>query len=106
MSSSSDPGDARSIEGGRPGPIGYDPDVPAHVVLYVKDLERMRSFYGGGLGLELLEAAGGYAVLASPVVDLALVVVPEATAARIAITVPPARRAEVPVKLGFPVARA
>lgn len=63
----------------------------------------MRSFYSGSLGLGPVEVTPEYALLASGDIEVALVVVPDDIARRLAITVPPARRAEGPIKLAFAV---
>jgi predicted enzyme related to lactoylglutathione lyase len=72
-------------------------------VLYVKDLDRMRSFYEACFRMEVADDADGYCVLESEPLTLSLVRVPEQIAATIAVSVPPARREEVPIKLAFTV---
>jgi predicted enzyme related to lactoylglutathione lyase len=72
-------------------------------VLYVKDLDRMRSFYEACFRMEVADDADGYCVLESEPLALSLVRVPEQIAATIVVSVPPARREEVPIKLAFTV---
>jgi|KBSMisStandDraft_5_1062788.scaffolds.fasta_scaffold782709_2 catechol 2,3-dioxygenase-like lactoylglutathione lyase family enzyme len=71
-------------------------------ILYVKDFDRMRAFYGGTLGLKPMaetltegwvEFEGGFALHA----------IPASIAERIEIASPPSRREGNPVKLSFAV---
>jgi predicted enzyme related to lactoylglutathione lyase len=78
--------------------------VSAAAVVYVKHLDRMRSFYQHCFALEAVYTSEAYCVLESGSWRLALVVIPDETADRIELTVPPRRREEVPVKLAFEVA--
>jgi predicted enzyme related to lactoylglutathione lyase len=64
----------------------------------------MRSFYQRCFALEAVYTSEAYCVLESDSWTLALVVIPDETAARGELTVPPRRREEVPVKLAFEVA--
>ena len=74
------------------------------VVIYVKDLDRMRAFYETCFGMRRLEVEGkGLAVLDGPGMELSLVVVPEAVAATIELTTPPHPRDGTPIKLSFEV---
>lgn len=72
-------------------------------VIYVKDLDRMQSFYQACLRMEVAERARGYCVLESESWTLSLVKVPQQIAATIVVSDPPARREEVPIKLAFRV---
>jgi predicted enzyme related to lactoylglutathione lyase len=70
-------------------------------VVYVSNLDRMRTFYAGCFGLKVVEAKEDSVVLADEHWELALVRVPEEVAKQIQLTDPPARRESNPVKLGF-----
>jgi predicted enzyme related to lactoylglutathione lyase len=72
-------------------------------VLYVKDLDRMRSSYGTSFQMEIADDAHEYCVLESESLTLSLVRMPEQIAAAIVVSVPPLRREEVPIKLAFMV---
>ncbi len=72
-------------------------------VLYVKGLDRMRSFYEACFQMEVADDAHEYCVLESDSLTLSLVKMPEQIAATIVVSVPPARREEVPIKLVFMV---
>ena len=63
----------------------------------------MRPFYRTCFKMDVADDAADYCVLESESLTLSLVVVPERVAATIAVSVPPARRDRVPVKLAFPV---
>jgi predicted enzyme related to lactoylglutathione lyase len=76
----------------------------ASAVVYVVDLDRMRAFYEGGLGLSVAEEGEGYCTLTGAGWTLSLVVVPTDLAASIQLGSPPARRTQSPIKLGFAVA--
>jgi predicted enzyme related to lactoylglutathione lyase len=73
-------------------------------VIYVKDLDRMRSFYEACFHMEVADGAHEYCVLESESLTLSLVKVPEQIAASLVVSDPPARRQEVPIKLAFMVA--
>jgi len=77
--------------------------VKGAAVLYVKDLRRMQPFYLACFNMDIADGAEDYCVLESASLTLSLVVVPERIAATINVSVPPVRRAQVPVKLAFPV---
>jgi len=77
--------------------------VKAAAVLYVRRLDPMRAFYRECFGLEIAETAKDYCVLESGAWTLSLVVVPDAVAATLQASVPPARREGTPVKLTFGV---
>lgn len=72
-------------------------------VVYVKDIARVRAFYESVAELTVDREARDHTVLRSSTARLVLVRVPDAIAATIEITDPPARRAENPVKLILPV---
>ncbi len=78
--------------------------VAAGAVIYVKDLQRMSTFYATCFGMSTVELDDGFCVLSAGEWDLSLVVVPAAVAATIVITDPPRRRESAPVKLAFDVA--
>jgi predicted enzyme related to lactoylglutathione lyase len=75
----------------------------AEAILYVTDLDAMRSFYRSCLGLAVVEDAERHCVLASDAWTLNLVVMARAVAAHVEPGTPPRRRAEVPAKLAFAV---
>jgi predicted enzyme related to lactoylglutathione lyase len=75
----------------------------AGAVVYVKDLDRMRTFYERCFGLAPVQSADDFCVLASDDWDLSLVCVPAAVAAAMVITDPPGRREDSPLKLAFDV---
>jgi len=75
--------------------------VRAEAVVYVKDLERMCSFYEHCLGLGVEEDAEGHAVLESEMWRLSLVVVPPS----VQLAVPAPRRETTAIKLAFRVPR-
>jgi predicted enzyme related to lactoylglutathione lyase len=77
--------------------------VMGAAVLYVKDLSRMRSFYQGCFRMEVMDEAQDYCVLESRQWTLSLVSVPEPVASTIVLSAPPARRADVPIKLAYVV---
>jgi predicted enzyme related to lactoylglutathione lyase len=70
-------------------------------VIYVKDLDRMRSFYEACFRMEVADDAHEYCVLESESLTLSLVTVPDQMAATIVVSFPPVRREEVPTKLVF-----
>ncbi|MFN8059061.1 MAG: VOC family protein [Vicinamibacterales bacterium] len=73
-------------------------------VLFVKDVPRMARFYGDVMGLAIVEADGATATLRAGEFHLVLHAIPPAIADTIVLTSPPELRADVPVKLAFPVA--
>ena len=77
--------------------------MKAAAVLYVKQLDRMRSFYEQCFGLEVGDTAADHCVLESETWTLSLVVVPDEVAATIHNSVPPRRRPEAAIKLAFDV---
>jgi predicted enzyme related to lactoylglutathione lyase len=72
-------------------------------VLYVSDLRRMRSFYRTCFQMDVVDEAHDYSVLDGEPLTLSLVTVPERVARTAAVSVPPSRRDQVPVKLAFVV---
>lgn len=74
------------------------------VVLYAKDLGRMRAFYQQALGLAVTEVAPTHVVLQVGSGRLWLHAIPEAYASAIQIGDPPAPREEAAAKLSFGVA--
>jgi predicted enzyme related to lactoylglutathione lyase len=81
----------------------YDAPVQAAAVLFVKDLDRMRSFYERCFNLDVVDTADDHCILESAIWILSLVVVADRVAAAFEIPVPPIRREAVPIKLGFRV---
>jgi predicted enzyme related to lactoylglutathione lyase len=77
--------------------------VTAEAVVYVTGLRQMRAFYQECFGLEVTDSAEDYCVLGSDAWTLSLVAVPDAVAATIGVSVPPARRDRTPIKLAFGV---
>lgn len=77
----------------------------ACAMLFVKDLERMCSFYGSLLGLKPIAETrtDGWAEFAVGPVRLGLHAIPKEIADTIEITSPPAVREETPIKLIFAV---
>ena len=72
-------------------------------VLYVKDLDQMRSFYQECFQLDVVDDAQDYSVLESAPFTLSLVKVPEHIVRAVVSSVPPSRRENVPIKLAFAV---
>jgi predicted enzyme related to lactoylglutathione lyase len=80
------------------------PAVSAGAVVYVKDLQRMTAFYERCFGLTVADAEPDrFGVLTAGAWELALVAAPQAIAAALVITDPPARRTSAPTKLAFEV---
>ena len=77
--------------------------VKSAAVLYVKDLDRMQSFYRACFGMNTADCADDYCVLESGSLTLSLVTTPDRIAATIVLTEPPLRRENVPIKLAFAV---
>jgi catechol-2,3-dioxygenase len=73
------------------------------VMLFVKDLPKMSSFYRDAIGLELVEAREGWIALDAGGSTFVLHEIPSAIAKDIAIETPPRRRSETPYKLTFVV---
>jgi hypothetical protein len=78
--------------------------MAAAAVLYVTDMGRMGAFYESCFAMSGRPADGeGFRILSSSDWELSLVRVPPSIADTIAITDPPPRRGDVPVKLAFEV---
>lgn len=76
--------------------------LPLTAVVYVAEVERLAAFYGAVLGLAPVEAGRGFAVLAGPGVELALVAMPpEFVEPAPADGQPPPPRETTPIKLSF-----
>jgi predicted enzyme related to lactoylglutathione lyase len=79
--------------------------MAAAAVLYVMDLNLMRTFYERCFAMSTEDSdRDDFCVLVSDDWELSLVRVPEAVAATLAATDPPERRSNTPVKLIFDVA--
>jgi uncharacterized protein YjbI with pentapeptide repeats len=74
------------------------------VVLYAKNLQRLKTFYQGVFALQLEHEEPDHAVLAAPGCQLIIVQIPDAIASTIDVADPPRRRTETPIKLVFDVA--
>jgi predicted enzyme related to lactoylglutathione lyase len=77
--------------------------VSAAAIIYVKDVDRMRAFYEGCLGLVVTEQGQRYCVLESSDWTLSLVEIGESVAATVEVATPPRRRESTPIKLAFVV---
>jgi predicted enzyme related to lactoylglutathione lyase len=77
--------------------------VKSAVVLYVKDLRRMRYFYQAAFSMVVVDQADDCCVLESEVLTMSLVAAPERISAGITLSDPPSRRENVPIKLAFGV---
>jgi predicted enzyme related to lactoylglutathione lyase len=75
----------------------------AGAVLYAKNVERISRFYAECCGLEVAHSEDDHVVLASPTFQLVILAIPASIAASIAITTPPTRRTQTPIKLVFHV---
>lgn len=75
------------------------------VILFVKDLIRMTSFYRDALGLRFVSqrSSDGWSELDTGGTSLGLHLIPAEVAQNIQITDPPRRRSETPFKLVFEV---
>ncbi len=82
----------------------YPPSGKAAAVLYAKNIDPVSAFYEQVAGLETTESTASFKVLESATFELTVVAIPQAIAAAIAITTPPARREDTPIKLVFFVA--
>ncbi|MEQ8861741.1 MAG: hypothetical protein RIC56_24125 [Pseudomonadales bacterium] len=74
--------------------------MAVHVVVYAKDLERLRRFYESVPDLDAFERGTGFVVLGG----FSVVAVPQAVADKITIHSPPALREDTPNKASFLVA--
>ncbi len=74
-------------------------------LVFVKDVERMRSFYARGLDLveDAVASSDGYVVLTGAGTRLALHAIPPDVGATITIEDPPIARSATPIKLVFAV---
>jgi predicted enzyme related to lactoylglutathione lyase len=75
----------------------------AGAIVYAKDITRLSQFYAQVAGLEIVHQVDDHVVLESDAYELVVVAIPAATAARIVITTPPARRENTAFKLVLPV---
>ena len=75
-------------------------------MIFVKDIERMTTFYRDGLGLRVLPETvrEGWVEFAAGNSSLALHAIPPDIAKGIEITVPPRQRGDTPIKLVFETA--
>ena len=73
----------------------------AGAVVYAKDIRRLARFYADVANLEIVHEVADHVVLESETWELVVVAIPAATAARIVITTPPARRENTAFKLSF-----
>ncbi len=78
--------------------------VEASAVVYAVDVSRLTAFYAQVAQLPVLLVEPDYALLASRTFELVIHAIPAQVAAQIEITVPPQRREDTPIKLGFLVA--
>ncbi len=76
----------------------------AGAIVYAKDIQRVARFYAEVADLEVMHEVDDHVVLESETHELVIVAIPAATAARIVITSPPARRENTAFKLSFAVA--
>jgi len=75
----------------------------AGAVVYAKDIHSLARFYAAVADLEVMHEVEDHIVLESETLELVIVAIPAATAARIVITTPPQRRENTAFKLVFPV---
>ena len=73
----------------------------AGAVLYAKDMDRVVAFYAGARGFATAGRDEEHVRLESPAFQLVVLRMPSRIASAIEIAVPPARRANMPVKLVF-----
>jgi predicted enzyme related to lactoylglutathione lyase len=73
----------------------------AGAIVYAKDIRRLARFYADVANLEIVHEVADHVVLESETYELVVVAIPAATAARIVITSPPARRENTAFKLSF-----
>ena len=73
----------------------------AGAIVYAKDIQRLARFYAAVADLEIVHEVADHVVLESETYELVVVAIPAATAARIVITSPPARRENTAFKLSF-----
>jgi len=70
-------------------------------VIYAKDLKRMAEFYERVVGMRVCRSAKDHIMLESGAFELVVLQVPPRIATTIAVTVPPVRREETPIKPVF-----
>jgi predicted enzyme related to lactoylglutathione lyase len=75
----------------------------AGAIVYAKDIARLARFYADVADLEIVHEVADHVALESETYELVIVAIPAATAARIVITTPPARRENTAFKLVLPV---
>jgi predicted enzyme related to lactoylglutathione lyase len=75
----------------------------AGAIVYAKDIQRLARFYAEVADLEVMHEVADHVVLESETHELVIVAIPAATAARIVIATPPARRETTAFKLSFAV---
>ena len=75
----------------------------AGAIVYAKDIARLARFYAAVADLEIVHEVDDHVVLESETYELVVVAIPAATAARIVISTPPARRENTAFKLSFAV---
>jgi len=75
----------------------------AGAIMYAKDIHVLARFYAAVADLEVMHEVDDHIVLESETVELVIVAIPAATAARIVITTPPQRRENTAFKLVFAV---
>jgi len=75
----------------------------AGAIVYAKDIRALARFYAAVADLEVMHEVDDHIVLESETVELVIVAIPAATAARIVITTPPQRRENTAFKLVFAV---
>jgi len=76
----------------------------AGVIVYAKDIQRLARFYAAVADLELMHEVDDHIVLESESVEVVIVAIPAATAARIVIKTPPDKREATAFKIAFGVA--
>ena len=75
----------------------------AGAIVYAKDIHALARFYAAVADLEVMHEVDDHIVLESETVELVIVAIPAATAARIVIASPPVRRENTAFKLAFAV---
>ncbi|MFL6626660.1 MAG: VOC family protein [Burkholderiaceae bacterium] len=75
----------------------------AGAIVYAKDIHVLARFYAAVADLEVMHEVDDHIVLESETVELVIVAIPAATAARIVITTPPQRRENTAFKPVFAV---
>jgi len=75
----------------------------AGAIVYAKDIHSLARFYAAVADLEVMHEVDDHIVLESESVELVIVAIPAATAARIVIATPPVRRENTAFKLVFAV---